>query len=67
MIVVGGCVKPSFLRLMWRGTADCPFRKIPPTSTLSEESITCISNLHSVCIGPFASGGRCGDFLGSDG
>ena len=52
---------------MRRGTAVLPLCKSPPTYYSIVEVTTCISILHSLWIGPFSGGVRCGFFVESDG
>ena len=61
-IGVGSWVKPSAWSVIRRGTAVCPLWNSPPTSALAADATTCLSILNSVWIGPFAGGGRFGDF-----
>ena len=63
-IGVGGWVKPSLWSVVIRSTAVCPLWNIPPTSPSAADATTCLMILHSVWIGPFAGGGRFGDFSG---
>ena len=65
MVGVGGRVKPSSLRLMWRVIDVFPVCKSPSTSDLAEEATTSLSILRYVWIGPFTGCGRFGDFVGS--
>ena len=66
-IGVGGWVKPSSWSVIIRGTTVCPLWNIPPTSSSDSDATTCLRILYSVWIGPFAGGGRFGDFFGSVG
>ena len=66
-IGVGGWVKPSSWSLILRGAAVCPLWNSPPTSASAADATTCLRILNSVWIGPFAGGGRFGDFFGSVG
>ena len=66
-IGVGGCVKPILWSVIRRGTAVCPLRNSPPTSTSAADAATCLRILHFVWIGPFAGGGRFGYFSTSVG
>ena len=66
-IGVGGWVKPSSWSVILRCTAVCPLWNIPPTSVLAADATTCLRIMHSVCIRPFAGGGRLGYFFGSVG
>ena len=61
-IGVGGWVKPSSWSVIIRGNDVFPLWNIPPTSDSAADATTCLSILHSVWIGPFAGGGRFGDF-----
>ena len=56
--------KPSSWNVILSGTAVCPLWNSPPTSALAADATTCLRILHSVWIGPFAGGGRFGDFSG---
>ena len=64
LIGVGGWERPSSWSVICRGTAICPFLNSPPTSALVAETTTCLRIIHSVWIGPFAGGGRFGEFSG---
>ena len=64
---VDGWVKPSSWSVILRGTAVCPLWNSPMTSALAADATTCLRILHSMWIGPFAGGGRFGDFFGSVG
>ena len=66
-IGVHGWVKPSSLSAILGGTDVCPLWNSPPTSASAADATTCLRILHSVWIGPFAGGGRFGDFFGSVG
>ena len=66
-IGVGGWLKPSSWSVILRGTVVCPLWNSPPTSASAADATTCLRILHSVWIGPFAGGGRFGDFSGSVG
>ena len=66
-IGVGGWVKPSSWSVIPRGTAVCPLWNSPSTSASAADANTYLRILHSVWIGPFAGGGRIGDFFGSVG
>ena len=66
-IGVGGWVKPSSRSVIIRGTAVYPLWNSPLTSDSSADATTCLRILHSVWMGPFAGGGRFGDFFGSVG
>ena len=61
-IVVGGWVKSSSWSVILRGTAVFPLCNSPLTSALASDATKCLRILHSMWIGPFASGGRFGDF-----
>ena len=61
-IGVGGWVKPSSWSVILRRNNFCPLWNIPPTSASAADATTCLRILHSVWIGPFAGGGRFGDF-----
>ena len=63
-IGVGGWVKPSSWSIIIRGTNVFPLWNNPPTSASAADATTCLSILNSVWIGPFAGGGRFGDFFG---
>ena len=63
-IGVGGWVKPISWSVIFRGTAVCPLWNSPLTSASTADATTCLRILHSVWIGPFAGGGRFGDFFG---
>ena len=66
-IGVGGWLKSSSWSEIHTSTAVCPLWNSPPTSALAADATTCLSILHSVWVGPFAGGGRFGDFFGSVG
>ena len=62
-IGVGGWVKPSLWSVILRGNAVRPLCNSTPTSDSAADATTCLRILHSVWIGPFAGGGRFGDFF----
>ena len=61
-IGVGGWIKPSSWSIILRGTAVYSLGNSPLTSASAADATTCLSILHSLRIGPFAGGGRFGDF-----
>ena len=66
-IEVGDWVKPSSWSVIIRVNAVCPLWNSPQTSTSAADATTCLRILYSMWIGPFAGGGRCGDFFRSVG
>ena len=65
LIGVGGRVKPSPWSVIHRGTAVLQLWNSPPTSSLAVDATVCYRIIHPTWIGPFAGGGRFGDFFGS--
>ena len=63
----GGWLQPSSWSVIIRGTAVCPLWNSPTTSASDADATKCLRILHSVWIGPFAGGGKFGDFFGSVG
>ena len=63
-IGVGGWVKPSSWSVILRCTAVCSLWNSPLTYALAVDATICLRILNSVWIGPFAGGGRFGDFFG---
>ena len=63
-IGVCGWLKPSSWSVIFRGTNVFPLCNSPPTSASAADATTCLRILHSVWIGPFAGGGRFGNFSG---
>ena len=66
-IGVCGRVKSSSWSVILRGTAVCLLCNSPLTYASAADATTCLRILHSVWIGPFAGGGRFGDFFVSVG
>ena len=66
LIEVGDWVKLSLWSVMRRGAAVCPLWNSPLTSVLAADATTCFRILYSMWIGPFAGGGRFGDFSRSE-
>ena len=61
-IGVVDCVKPSSWSVILRDCAVCPFWNNPLISASDADATTWLMILHSVWIGPFASGRRFGYF-----
>ena len=66
-IGVVGWVKYISWSVILRGTAVCSLWNSPPTSASATDATTCLRIQNSVGTGPFAGGGRFGDFFGSIG
>ena len=62
-IMVGGWVEPSSWSVILRGTTVCPLWNSPRNYASAAETTTCLRILNSIWIGPFAGGGRFGDFF----